>query len=95
LVIRQASVPGKAFSAANQPGAAYGSGAIVVVGATDDDEMSLAISIVVVGDSLLFGDDVLLASPVPHAVIARAQPVIIAMNDRANFIRISTIGVEE
>jgi hypothetical protein len=56
-------------------------------------ESSLDISTVVVGDSALLGDEVSVASLVPHAVIARAQPVIVAMNDRDNFMRISTIEV--
>jgi len=86
-------VPGNAFSAANQPGDAYGSGAIVVVGAAVDDELSPDISTVVVGNSTLLGDDVSLASLVPHAVIANAQHVIVANNDLLNFMLISTIGV--
>ena len=94
LVIRQASVPGNAFSAANQPGDTYGSGATVVVGATVDDGTSLEISTVVVGASVL-GDDVSLASLVPQAVSAIAQVAIVAMNDLDNFMQISTIGVEQ
>jgi hypothetical protein len=59
------------------------------VGASVDNESSLDISTVVVVDSALLGDDASPASLVPHAVMATAQHVIVAMNDLLNFIRIS------
>ena len=89
LVIRHASVPGNAFSAANQPGVAYGSGATVVVGATVDVGTSGGISIVVVGASVL-GDVVLaVESLFPHALTTKAQPTIVVTKSRQNLMSFS------
>ena len=91
-MMRHASVPGNAFSAANQPGVAYGSGATVVVGATVDVGTSEGNAMVVVGASVL-GDVVLAVDSLfPHALTTRAQPTIAAMNGRDDVMLISRVG---
>jgi hypothetical protein len=99
LVIRHASVPGNAFSVANQPGDAYGSGAVVVVGATvETSEDGVVVIMVVVVDSALPSIESPLESLLEsllHAVIAKALTTKSEPRNRENLMLISTIGAEQ